>query len=237
MRKLLTTVVVLLVLLLAVDRLGAYVAGRVVAGRLRSSAGLTADPHVTVRGFPFLTQAVAGVYDDLELQADDVDRGGVRLQRVTASLYGVHAALGELASGSVRQVPVDRIDATVLIAYATVQDRGRTRGLTVRPQGRQLVVTGRVTVLGQTASASTTATVRLDGNDLVLTSGQVSVGGISTDALAGALDLRVPVGRLPYGLRLTGVTATPTGLLVTARTGPTVLDTGSARAAGALRQS
>lgn len=234
MRKLLTTVLVLGLLLLAADRVAAYAAGQVIAGRLRSSAGLAADPSVTVTGFPFLTQAAAGVYDDVELSATDLDRGGVRLRRVDVSLRGVHLPLADVVSGSVRQVPVDAIEARVTVAYAAVQDRARSRGLVLRPRGRQVEVTGRLTLLGQEITASATATVGLRGQDLLLTTGDVSVGGAKTSALAGALDIRVPLGRLPYGLQLTGVTVTPAGLLVTARTGATVLDAGSASRAGAL---
>ena len=38
-----------------------------------------------------------------------------------------------------------------------------------------------------------------------------------------ALDLRVPVGRLPYGLKLTGLTTDDHGVLITAKAGVTVL--------------
>lgn len=234
MRRLLVVLSVLLLLLLAVDRVGAYVAGRVVAGRLRTSAGLTQDPSVTVTGFPFLTQAVAGVYDNLELSATDVNRGGVRLQQVVASLHGVHLPLSDVLAGSVKQVPVDGVTARVVVAYAVVQDRTRTRSLTLRPRGRQVEVTGRLRLLGQQVSASATASASLRGDDLLLTTGDVTVAGVTTSALAGALDVRVPLGRLPYGLRLMRVTVTPGGLVVTAGSGPTVLNAGSAGTAPAL---
>ena len=234
MRRLLVAALGLGLLLLAADRVGAHVAAQVVAGRLRSSAGLAMDPSVTITGFPFLAQAVAGVYDDLELSATNVDRGGVRLQRVQVSLAGVHLPLADVASGSVRQVPVDGITARITVVYAAVQDRSRTLGLVLRPRGRGLAVTGRVSLLGQEVTATATATATVRGEDLLLTTGDVSVGGASTSALAGALDVRVPLGRLPYGLRLTGVTVTPAGLLVSARTGSTVLQPGRAGPAPAL---
>jgi hypothetical protein len=82
-------------------------------------------------------------------------------------------------------------------------------------------------VLGQNLSASAVSKVSLDGNDLVLTPQSVSAAGQSSnlvgDAIRGAFGVRVPIGRLPYGLKLTGVRATPGGVVVSARSGPTVL--------------
>jgi len=76
--------------------------------------------------------------------------------------------------------------------------------------------------------------VALRREDLLLTTDDVSVVGATSSALAGALDVRVPLGRLPYGLRVTGVTVTPAGLFVSAWTGPTVLQLGRAGPAPAL---
>ena len=90
-------------------------------------------------------------------------------------------------------------------------------------------VTGSISVLGQDISASASSTVSLDGNDLVLTPQSVSAAGQSSnligDAIKGAFRVRVPLGRLPYGLKLTGVKATAAGVVVSAESGPTVLTT------------
>ncbi len=228
MRKLLLSLTVLLVLLLAADRIGAAAAGTAIGGTLRTSAGLKRAPSVHVTGFPFLTQVIRGRYDRIDVEADGIDRGGVRISRATTSLYGGQVPLSAALHRSVTSVPVERLSARAVITFVDLASRGGDRSLTIAPAGDRLRITGRVTVLGQTLSAATTSTVRLVGRTLILAGKTVSVegqqvSGVVGDALAGALDLRVPIARLPYGLRLTGVHVERGGVVVTAASGPTVL--------------
>ena len=226
MRKLFVALVVLLALVVGADRLAAHLAGSAVAARLRSTAGLALDPHVTVTGFPFLTQALAGRYDRIAVEAGGLTRGGVRLSRLHVDLLGVRLPAGQALSGRVRSVPVEGLRATVTVAYADLA-HGRD-GIVVRPlPGNQVAVSGRLSVLGLTVTASTRSSVTLEGRTLVVTARSLSVDGVGNPlvdrAVAGLLDLRIPLGTLPYGLRLTGVRITAAGAVVDAVSGPTVL--------------
>lgn len=227
MKKLLVTLLVLLALLVGADRIAAYVAAQQVAGKIRTSAMLAADPKVKITGFPFLTQAFAGRYDRIDVTADDVDRGGVRLIHFTTSLYGVQLPLSDALGGRVQSIPVDRLTGQAVVGYVDLKSSGRM--LVFTPDGDRVKVTGSISVLGQDISASASSTVSLDGNDLVLTPQSVSAAGQSSnligDAIKGAFRVRVPLGRLPYGLKLTGVKATAAGVVVSAESGPTVLTT------------
>lgn len=226
MKKLVIALVVLLALLVGVDRLGAHVAANVVASKLRSSAGLATDPTVRIAGFPFLTQATAGRYDRIDVDAKGLDRGGVRLLDLRIELVGARIPLRNAVSGSVPNVPVEALRGAVTVGYADVV-RGRTE-LVVTPLADDRVrVTGRLTVLGQTVQASATSKLSLRGSTLLLTAQSVSVEGQTSSlvnrALAGRLDLQVPLGTLPYGLRLTSVHTTAAGIVLGVGTGPTVL--------------
>jgi len=226
-KKLLVTLLVLLALLVGADRIAAYVAAQQVAGKIRTSAMLAADPKVKIAGFPFLTQAFAGRYDRIDVTADDVDRSGVRLTHFTTSLYGVQLPLSDALGGRVQSIPVDRLTGQAVVGYVDLKSSGRM--LVFTPDGDRVKVTGSISVLGQDISASASSTVSLDGNDLVLTPQSVSAAGQSSnligDAIKGAFRVRVPLGRLPYGLKLTGVKATAAGVVVSAESGPTVLTT------------
>lgn len=230
MRRLIGVLAILLVLVVAADRVGAVLAAHVVASKLKTSASLTAEPSVTVHGFPFLTQAVAGRYDDVELKVSDLTRGGVRLAKLDVSLHGVRLPLSDAISGQVSSVPVEGITATAVVTYADIASRGNIAGLSVQPAGSRVKVTGRITVLGQSVTASTESTIRIDGRSLVVTAQKVTVLGQSSgalnNALARRLDLRVPLGTLPYGLQLTGVHATSGGVVLDARSGATILRVG-----------
>ena len=230
MRKLVITLLVVVGLLVALDRVGLLVAERAVATEARTSGGLAVDPAVKIKGFPFLTQALRGSYDEVEVSAHGIMRGGVTLRSFTADLRDVQVPFADAVKRQLAQVPVSRLTATAVIAYADISfARGVDRKLVVAPSGDGLVrVTGSVSVLGETLSATALSSVRLDGRTVVVTAKRFEVGGKAADAalasaLAGRLDLRVPVGALPYGLVLTGLTITKDGIVLTAEAGPTIL--------------
>ena len=226
MRKLLVLLGVLLALLVAADRIGAVVAGRVVASTLRADAGLRSDPSVRIVGFPFLTQVLAGRYQRVVVRAKDVDRSGVRLSDLCVDLVGARIPVDRALAGSVSQVPVESLRGSVRLTYVDLV--GQHTELVVTPMRDDLVrVTGKLTVLGATVEASSSSTLTLRGTTLVLTARSLSVEGVNNplvdQAIAGRLDLKVPIGPLPFGLQLTRVHATSTGVVLDARSGPTVL--------------
>jgi hypothetical protein len=228
MKKVLVTVVVLLGLLLVADRVGAVVASRAVARQVQTSAGLAVQPDVSIGGFPFLTQALAGRYDAVEVRADRVPAGELTLTRLDATLTGVEVALSDALSGSVAEVPVGGVDARALVAYGELSRRSGERRLTVAPAGDRVRVTGSVEVLGQTLAAIAVSRVELVDGDLLLTAESYEVGNQTVDdllrrALGERLDLRGPVEGLPYGLEVTDVRVEQAGVSVRAAAGPTVL--------------
>lgn len=227
MRRLLVLLLVLLALAVAADRVTVRIAEASVAEQAQTSADLRTRPVVRLHGFPFLTQALRGRYGRIEFTATDVDRGGVHIERLDASLRDVQVPLSDALQGTVGAIPVGGIDATALVTYADLAHRSGIVGLSIAPAEGGVRVTGRVTVLGQSVRATALSRLSLRGNRIAVTARSLSVLGQSTpslvNALAGMLDLLVPVGTLPYGLQLTDLRATPEGVLLTARSGPTVL--------------
>ena len=228
MKGLLATVLVVAALLVGADRLALVIAEHQVASKLQSFGGLSTAPDVEIRGIPFLTQAVSGDYSDVEVSASGVTAGGARISSLAVALHGLHVPLSDAVSGSVQSVPVDRLTATVLLSYADLQAQLRDRGLSLSAAGDRLRVTGSVTVLGRTVSASALSTVRLRGTDVVVTATSFDVGNGAASralsaALAGRFDFVARVGTLPYGLRATGVRVTPSGIQATAAASSVVL--------------
>lgn len=231
MRKLLVGLVVLLGLLLVADRAGAAFASRAIAAEVQSSTQLTAEPEVDITGFPFLTQAFAGRYDRVEVTARDVPAGELTLDRLDATLTGVQVSLGDALSGSVQRVPVEGVRARAVVGYPEIARRSGDRGLAVAPSGDRLRVTGSLDVLGRTLTAVAVSRVEVAEGDLRVIAEEYQVGNETADrlitrALGDRLDLRIPVTGLPYDLQVTGVEVEPEGVVVVARTGPTVLSPG-----------
>lgn len=231
MKRLTVSLLVLLALLLVADRVGASLASNAVAAEVQSSTRSSSEPEVDVTGFPFLTQALAGRYDRVEVGATDVPAGDLVLSRLDATLTGVQLPLSDALSGSVDRVPVEAVQARALVGYSELARRAGDRQLTVAPAGDRVRVTGSVEVLGRTISATAVSRVEVVEGELVVTAEAYEVGSEAADdllarALGDRLDLRIPVTGLPYGLQVSGVEIEPAGVVVLATARDTVLSAG-----------
>ncbi|SDG01074.1 LmeA family phospholipid-binding protein [Klenkia brasiliensis] len=227
MKGLLVTLGVLVVLLVATDRVGVLVAEDQVAAQVQRQAGLAGEPSVDITGFPFLTQAVAGRYDDVRIALTADDLGQPAGTSAQVSLQGVRLPLSDVVGGQVSQLPVDRVDARASVPFdlLAAQLGGDT---TLTAEGDGLRITKTVEVLGQTVPLTAAGTVTLDGQDLVVTVDSAAGAGIDVpqflvDAAQDLLDFRYPLPALPFGLELTGLQVTGTGVDVTAGADDVVL--------------
>jgi hypothetical protein len=214
-------------LLVVVDRVGVGIAEDRVATQVAQRGGLAGPPEVDITGFPFLTQALRGEYRDVRLQLTAEQLGQPAGTHADVSLRGVRVPLSDVLSGSVQQIPVDRVDGTATISYALLaQQLGGDTVLT--QEGDGIRVTRRVEVLGTELPLTATGTVRLEGGDVVIDVGDASAGSLQVpDAVlrraAGLLDLRYPVPALPFGLQLTSAVPAADGVDVRVEATDTVL--------------
>ena len=219
MKKVLVVVLVVLAgLAYLADRAAVGIAEDRVAQELATRGGLAGTPEVDITGFPFLTQALAGRYEDVRISLSAAELGQPEGTRADMALRGVRVPLSSVLSGSVRQVPVDRIEGTVTLSYDLLSAElgGDT---TLRREGDGLRITRTVELLRQTIPLTAVGTVVLDGNDLVVdvagaAGAGVDVPGFLVDQVADLLDLRYAVPPLPFGLRLTSVTPGDDGVVV-----------------------
>lgn len=216
MKGLLITLVVLLGLAVVADRVAVGFAEDQVAEQMASKGGLAGTPSVDIAGFPFLTQAFAGNYEDVRISLTAHDLGQPAGTRADVRLHGVHVPLKSVLSGSVSEVPVDRIDGTATLSYALLaaQLGGDT---TLRPEGDGLRITKTVEALGQTIPLTAVGTVSLDGNQLVVDVEQAAGAGVDlpdflVSRVSDLLDLRYDVPALPFGLQLTDVAPAEDGV-------------------------
>jgi len=218
-KRILTIAVVLAALLGILDRAAVALAQRALSERLEQEPGV-GSASTKVGGFPFLTQAVRGRYDRVDVEATSIDRGGVRIASLNATLQGIHVPLGEAIRGEVTAVPVDEVTADAVVTYVDLAHRSGLVGVSIEPLDGLVRVTARVRVLGQTVTASATSAVSVRNNSVIVKARSITVLGQSTpallSALTGLLDLRVPTGELPYGLRLTGVRVDAGGVVLSA---------------------
>lgn len=207
-----------LALLVAVgDRVGEGVAEDALADQLTEELG--SRPEVEIGGFPFLTQAVRGRYDEIRASAPRVQQGAIALADVRSVLRGVQVPLSDAVGGSVDRVPVEELTASGLVSYDDLETASGAQDVQLEPDPQGVRVTGRLRVLGQDLPATAVSQLSLDGDVLVVTASSVEVGGAGAGeqvsaALRGRLDLRIPVPELPYGIRLSSVLPGPGGVTV-----------------------
>jgi LmeA-like phospholipid-binding len=226
-RALLIVLLLLGGLALAADRGAEAVAEDRVAQLVAERGGLAGQPQVEIGGFPFLTQALGGRYDDVRISLTGADLGQPEGTSADVSLRGVEVALSDVLSGSVQQVPVERVDGTATLSYALLAEQ-LGPGTTVTRDGDRLRVQRTVEVAGVSVPLTATGTVSLDGDTLVVDVDDASGAGVDVpdvlvDQVSDALDVRYRIPQLPFGLQVTGVAPADDGVRVRVEATDTVL--------------
>jgi hypothetical protein len=208
-KALVITVVVLLALAVAADRVAVGIVEDRVGQEIAQQGGLAGEPSVDITGFPFLTQAVAGDYEDVRIALTAADLGQPAGTRADVDLRGVHVPLSDVLARSVHEVPVDRIDGTATLSYELLaaQLGGDT---TLQREGDGLRITKTVQVAGVTLPLTAVGTVSLDGDELVVDVDRASGAGVEVpsflvDRVSNLLDVRYRIPELPFGLQVTSV--------------------------------
>lgn len=214
------SLIVLALLLVAADRIGALVAERAVASKVQSSQHLTNRPDVHIEGFPFLTQVIANHYKAIKLDAKQLTVGTqdkrVALQALDARLTGVRA------TGRFSGVTAEQVTATAQIGYSELS---RLLGVPLSYQaGGRVQARQSVTVLGQTITGTVSAVVTVPGGD-ELGFSDVRVGVADTgvelpqaavNQLTAVFSQQLSLAGLPFGLRVRQLEATSAGVRITA---------------------
>jgi hypothetical protein len=198
-----------------------------VADQLAEQSGLAGTPDVDVRGFPFLTQALDGRYEDVRISLTADELGQPAGTTADVRLVGVHIPLSNVISGDVQEVPVDRIDGTATLSYELLAEQ-LGGDSTLARDGDGLRVTRTVELLGYTLPLAASGTVTLDGDELVVDVEQASGAGVEVpgflvEEASDLLDLRYRIPALPFGLQLTSVTPADDGVVVQVEAVDTVL--------------
>lgn len=234
MRGLVTTLITLVVLLVAADRAAWWLAERGVATAIRQSEGLDRQPEVSIGGIPFLTQAFRGRYERVDVRFLDVPaEEGLRLDELDARLRGVRVPLRDVVDRTVERTPVDQADATAQVGFAALNAAAASRipseQLTVRfsagsrddrvaLDGEYQGPLGAVRLKGEAR-----VVVRDGGLAVALVPETLNVPRLVRNAVARLLGLTFQLPPLPFDFEATSVAVTPAGVTVTAAARDVVL--------------
>ncbi|WP_214109744.1 LmeA family phospholipid-binding protein [Acrocarpospora catenulata] len=215
MRKLMVSILVLGILLVILDRVAVVGVQREIARQIEAKYKLEATPTVTIEGIPFLTQALAGRYEEISIQIGGITQHGVKLSGIDATLNGVNAPLMDLIQNAAAvDLRAERVTATIVISRETLDARA-PRGIKVEGTGDALRVSGNLNVLGQQVPVTADLKVEVNRGAVRLTPTNVKLaGGVPVPNANRLMTFTVPIGELPFNLRITSVRTTPEGLAV-----------------------
>jgi hypothetical protein len=212
-RRLLIVLGILIVLLVAADRGGNWIAERAAADTIQSAQHLPKRPSVDITGFPFLTQLASGNFNKIIITDQDVPvgKGAVRLRvsNVQVALNNVHVAR------NFSSVHARTAHATATVSYA---DLGAALGgvnVTYLSHGR-IQATKAITFAGHTFHASITATPQVSDGLLSFGKTEINNAGVLGQTVSSLLsqvfDVRLPLTGIPFHVHVRSLSADSSGL-------------------------
>jgi len=202
------SLIAIIVILVAADRVGVVIAENKMASQIQQQ-GFPTKPHVTIEGFPFLTQLAAKDFKTVVISASNVTEGPLEIASLNATIHGMHI------NSSFSGATLDSINGSALITFTALANAGGIpQGITLSADGPdQVKATLNVPIIG---TVSVVAQVTKTGPSTFNV--KVTQFGDVPPSLLGNLanfNINVPKSALPAGLTIQSVSVTQQGILIT----------------------
>ena len=203
----------IVVVLVVGDRAANAYTENQMASQVQSSLGLSGKPHVTIQGFPFLTQLAARDFRTVDvnasnetIKASSAGSGLLEIASLTATLHGMHIH-------GLNSATIDQFNASALITFTALGNVGGIpQGITLSADGpNQIKADISLGPLSDTATAQVTRTGPNQINVKV-----IRFGGIPADALGNLVNFSFSIPKLPAGVTIQSISVTQQGLRITA---------------------
>ncbi|GAA4938962.1 DUF2993 domain-containing protein [Streptomonospora halophila] len=216
MRKFLVFVIFVLIVVAVADRGLHYAAESEIASRVEQQYEMASEPEVTIGGFPFLTQAVSGEYDEIRIVTGAIVVDSVQLERVNVTARDVTAPLSDLMTQP--SVVAGTAEAKVTLPYSELQKR-LPEGIVIENENGKPRMSGDLALGQYSTPVSADLQVSVEDDSIMVTPsdievGQTGLGGM--DLVEQMLSLQVPVPEMPFGLEVQSIEALPNGVEVMA---------------------
>ena len=203
------TLLVIVLVLVGGDRAAKAYAEDQMASQVQSSLALSGKPHVTIQGFPFLTQAAARTFNTVDVNASNETAGPggqLEIASLTATLHGMHIH-------GTNSATVDQFTASALVTFTALAHAGGIpQGIKLSSDGgNQIKAT--VDILGFSTDA--TAKVTQVGDDKINVK-ITDFNGVPADVLGSLTDFNISIPKLPAGVKIQSISVTQQGLRITA---------------------
>jgi hypothetical protein len=202
-RKLVIWLVVVIALLVGLD-FGARAFAESQAASQLQKRGFPTKPHVSIAGFPFLTQVITRHFGQITITSSNIPAGPITITSLTVVADNVHL------SGNFKSGTAGPLNGTILISLGSLGNAISAAGpltsflgggkiLTIHSVGSN-EVKGDLNVAGGLVSGSATWTVTASGPS------QITLHKVSSSGVFSGLPstLTLPLSQLPAGLQLNG---------------------------------
>jgi len=217
MRKLIVSLIVLVLLVALADRGAMYGAQTAIAKQLSVSYDVHPEPDVDIHGIPFLTQAIDGTYEQIDVRMKEVTRDDIRVENVEARLFGVKAPISQVLSSDAKKITASRAEGSAVVPFDMLKKR-LPDGFSAKPQDGKLVMSGKANALGLTVPVKAVVKLGVGGDGVVAKPEKITVAGdrVPTSLIARQLAFTVPIHDLPMHLKIERVHVTDEGIKVSA---------------------
>jgi LmeA-like phospholipid-binding len=185
--KLAIWIAAVLVILVGVD-FGAKAFAENQAAAQIQKRGFPTKPHVSIAGFPFLTQVITRHFEQITISSSNLPAGPLTISSLTIVLDNVHLNSFNFSGGT-----AGPLHGTIVISGG---------GLVIKSVGTNLIK-GSLNLAGGLLSWSATWRVTATGSNEIHLH-LVSSSGLPPALASAAQDITLPLQQLPAGLRLTG---------------------------------
>ncbi|MFI6742040.1 DUF2993 domain-containing protein [Nonomuraea sp. NPDC050451] len=212
MRKLIIFLIVLVILLVAVDRVAVAGVERDLSNRIAAATDLSDKPTVTIEGIPFLTQAISGHYPEVRFNLGTFTYGGVPIKNLRGAAYDVTAPLADVLQNRAN-IQAGRVAISGTLTRATI-DKYAPSGVKIGGNGNRLTASGEVTVGVQKVKFNAEMRVELADGGIKIQAEKIE--GVP-DQLASLVSYTIKFkGKLPFDVKVTGVKSVAEGLEISA---------------------
>lgn len=233
LRILLIVAVVLGGLFVIADRVAVNFAEDQAAQKVRTTEGLSADPNVSIKGFPFLTQVAGGELDDVEIGINGYEAatgsgtGKIRISDLKADMRGVVFSGGYSSATARSATGTATITYDELLRAAKSEPTDVTPGVSAQVVGLSAGGGGKIkvevdaTVLGNKLPKplSVLSTVSVKGDTVEVRAESIPDLGIdlAENTVRSVTDFQQKIGDLPGGIKLDKVEGGKDGVEITVK--------------------
>ncbi|MFC4013457.1 DUF2993 domain-containing protein [Nonomuraea purpurea] len=212
MRKLIVFLILLIVVLVALDRVAVAGVQRDLANRIAAASDLSGTPTVTIEGIPFLTQALSGHYPEVRFDLGTFTYGGVPIRNLRGAAYDVTAPLDGILQNR-PNIKAGRVTISGTLTKAII-DKYAPSGVKIGGNGQRLTASGELTVGAQKVPFNAELRVELTDDGIRVRAEKIE--GVP-DQLAQLVSFPIPFqGKLPFDVKVTGVKSVADGLEISA---------------------